>query len=145
MRKKVYLFAGIVLCVLTGILVYNGMISSDRKESFEELESEMEITREEALKLVFDSQYADWDFSEVSFYEADHSLGYKMLRSWNPSNPMYVRGYDDYVINAKGDIYFIVSTVGELCDEDGTPYRTELYNEYAVNMKTGKIIPARIS
>lgn len=101
------------------------------------------LSRRDALDIVYEQEYANEPYLiDVSFYETDDVIGYKWLTESNMSDPMYLtQRYSTQT--SQGDVYYFVTLGRDLYGSTGVFIRTEIYNEYAVNMNTGEIIEIR--
>lgn len=140
MRKHYYIsimILGIIVllacCMLTG-----------EKEIYNSKGNTYFLTDKEALKLVFDYEYASWDnLLDVSYYETDGVIGYMWLTPNDMTCPMYLT-VSDSVLTAQGHEYCIIRLAKDIYGTSGEYYRTETYNEFAVNKNTSEIIEMRV-
>lgn len=102
------------------------------------------LTKEEVLQMVFDYEYASWEnLVDVTCYETDDVVGYKWLTENNMRYPMYLT-VSEIVTTSQGSTYGIVQLAKDIYSTSGVYFRTETYNEFAVNMDTGEIIEMRV-
>ncbi len=110
----------------------------------QDLETVTELTKEEALDAVFAYFYGTTEgMVDFTSYETeDGRIGYTWYREHNLYDPVLLE-QEGTIVNSKGETYQCFILCCKLCGTEGIHYRTEIFQEFAVNMCTGQIIEVR--
>lgn len=106
---------------------------------------EYNLTKEEALDLVFE-YYTDLTDKMVglSFFETeDGRIGYKWNWEHIEDRPMFLEE-THFFVNSRGDIYLFFEVYSDLYGSKGDYCRTEIFQNYAINMVNGQIMEERV-
>lgn len=108
------------------------------------LETVTELTKEEALDAVFAHFYGTTEgMVDFTSYETeDGRIGYTWYTEHNLYDPVLLE-QEGTSVNSKGETYQFFILCCKLCGTEGIHYRTEIFQEFAVNMCTGQIIEVR--
>ena len=138
--QKIKWLVGISLCLLLAGCARGEVPVTDTTEQ----ETVTELIKEEALDAVFTYFYGDTkDMVDFTSYETeDGRIGY----TWNwmdiEDRPMFVLEKGLHT-NSEGEEYVLFIVFSDLYDSNGGYIRTEIFQEFAVNMCTGQIIEFR--
>lgn len=127
------------------LMLLLSLVACTSEPQKEEIETQMKLTKEEALNLVFE-HYTDLTdkMVELSFYETeDGRIGYQWRWENIERRPMFLEETHSFV-DSQGEIYLFFEVYSDLCDLKGDHYRTEIFQNYAVNMVNGQIIEERM-
>ncbi len=144
MKRTVCFIWGIWIATLLCACTAQELAGASKEIPYEELDVYTVLSRREVLDLVYNAEYADSEYMiDVSFYETEEIIGYKWYWYDTANNPMYLT-QRDYILDSEGKVFGIVRLGSDLYDSLGVYMRTEVYNEFVVDMVSGEIIEMRV-